>query len=74
MGEYEKAILEFNKGINRYPKNVRIPSAMLKIADFRIKLNQISDASRQLKEIIKRYPGSGEAKQAKKMLLLIEKH
>jgi TolA-binding protein len=74
MGEYEKAILEFNKDINRYPENVRVPSVMLKIADLRIKLNQISDASNQLKEIIKRYPGSDEAKQAKKMLLLIEKH
>jgi len=71
--DYEMAISEFNEVVSKYPNNSKVPSAMLKIAYAKIKLNKHDEATAQLKEIIERYPNSDEAKLSKERLKPAEK-
>ena len=67
-GDWEGAIVEFNKVIKNYPKGDKVPAALLKQAYSFEKLGAIKEAKILLKKIIDEHPDSQESELAKKHL------
>ncbi len=65
---YEKAILEYQKVIEDYPKGDKTPSALLKQGLAFLNLGDNANAGLILKELIRKFPGSNEANVAKNKL------
>lgn len=65
---YEKAILEYQAVIEKYPNGNKVAAAMLKQGMAFLQLGDKSNARLILKELEKKYPGSNEAKIAGKKL------
>jgi len=65
---YEKAILEYQKVIEGYPKGNKVASALLKQAFAFLKLDDKDNARLIFKELVRKYPESAEAKIAKEKL------
>ena len=62
---YEKAILEYQKVIEKYPKGNKVPASLLKQGFAFSNLGDKSNSRLILEELIKKYPNSNEAKIAK---------
>jgi len=67
-GEYQKAAVEFHKMVSQHPKSILAPAAMLRQALAYQKLQQNSSYQNTLKQLVKAYPKSPEAKEADKWL------
>lgn len=65
---YEKAILEYQKVIEKYPKGNKVPSAYLKQGMAFGNLGEKANARLILKELIKKFPSANEANVAKKQM------
>ena len=65
---YEKAILEYQKVIENYPKGNKIQASLLKQGFSFFNLGDKSNGRLILKELITKYPSSNEAKIAKQKL------
>lgn len=65
---YEKAILEYQKVIEGYPKGNKLQAAFLKQGFSFFNLGDKANGKLVLKELIKKYPNSNEAKIAKQKL------
>jgi tol-pal system protein YbgF len=65
---YEEAILTFDKIRYDYPKSKHLPSSLLRIAMSFKALGWPSDARTFLNDVIRRYPNSPEASQARQEL------
>lgn len=65
---YEKAILEYQRVIEEYPKGNKVPSALLKQAYSFANLGEKGNARLILKDLIKKYPQTQEAETAKEKL------
>jgi tol-pal system protein YbgF len=61
---YEKAILEYQKVIEKYPKGNKVPSALLKQGHAFLALGDKVNSRLILEEVVRKYPGTPEAKQA----------
>jgi tol-pal system protein YbgF len=59
---YEKAILEYQKVIETYPSGNKVPAALLKQGYAFANLGEKGNARLILKELIRKYPGTSEAK------------
>jgi tol-pal system protein YbgF len=59
---YEKAILEYQKVIENYPKGNKVPASLLKQGFAFISLGDKANARLILKELSKKYPESNEGK------------
>jgi len=66
--DFEKAILEYEKAIAKYPEGDKIPAALFKQALAFLELNDKANARNLLKRVIERYPRSEQAAMAKKHL------
>ena len=66
--DYEKAILEYEKAIAKYPEGDKIPAALFKQAVSFLELGDKMNARNLLKRVIERYPHSEQAEMAKKRL------
>lgn len=66
--QYEKAILQFQDVLQKYPKHIKAPAAMLKQALAFEALGDKQDAQARLKQVISTYPNSPEAAKAKQRL------
>ena len=66
--DFEKAILEYEKAIVKYPEGDKIPSALFKQALAFLELGDKTNARNLLKRVIERYPHSEQAEMAKKRL------
>jgi TolA-binding protein len=64
----EKAILEYEKAIVKYPEGDKIPSALFKQALAFLELGDKTNARNLLRRVIERYPHSDQAEMAKKRL------
>jgi len=69
---YEKAILEYQKVIENYPKGNKVPASLLKQGLSFLNLGDKSNCRLILKELVKKYPTSNEAKIAQQKLKDIE--
>lgn len=67
-GDWERAILEFDKAIKNYPKGDKVAASLLKQAYSFDKLGAKKEARLLLKDVVDRFPGSPEAAMAKKKL------
>ncbi|TWI71781.1 tol-pal system protein YbgF [Desulfobotulus alkaliphilus] len=65
---YEKAILEYQKVIDNYPKGNKVASALLKQGFAFEKLGQKANARLILEELLRKYPGSSESLIAQRKL------
>ncbi|MBI5445557.1 MAG: tol-pal system protein YbgF [Deltaproteobacteria bacterium] len=66
--QYEQAILEYDKVVQKYPKSEKVPSALLKQAFAFDALSDPADARILLKKILREYASSDQAAIAKKKL------
>jgi tol-pal system protein YbgF len=66
--QFDKAILEYEKAIVKYPEGDKIPAATLKQALSFWELGDKTNARNLLKRVIERYPRSDQADLAKKKL------
>lgn len=67
-GDWELAILEFDRAVKKYPESEKVPAAILKEALSFEKLGSKKEARVLLNEVMERFPKSPEAKLAKKRL------
>lgn len=68
QGEWEKAILEFDKVRKKYPKGEKVAASILKQGFSFEKLGSKKEARVLLEEVVERFPGTSEASLAKKKL------
>ncbi|MGD8369233.1 MAG: tol-pal system protein YbgF [Desulfobacterales bacterium] len=69
---YEKAILEYQKVIEQFPKGNKLPAAMLKQGYAFDQLGDSGNARLVLKELVRKYPDTNEAKIAQEKLQKIK--
>jgi len=67
-GDYERAVLEFDKVVKNYPKAEKTAAAILKEGFSFEKLGSIKEARVLLGNVVEKYPGSPEADIASKRL------
>ena len=65
---YEKAILEYQKVIENYPKGNKVPASLLKQGFAFLSLGDKANARLILNELAKKYPGTNEGKIAAQKL------
>jgi len=66
--QYEQAIAEFDKVLNNYPKSFKLAPARLRKGMALIELGQKNPGIRELREVVKRYPGTEEERRARAKL------
>jgi tol-pal system protein YbgF len=65
---YEQAVGEYEKVLNNYPKSFKLAPARLKKGMALIELGQKPGGVRELREVVKRYPGTEEDRRARAKL------
>ncbi len=65
---YDQAVSEYDKVLLNYPKSFKLAPARLKKGLAQIELGQKSSGIRELREVIRRYPGTDEEKRARAKL------
>ena len=71
-GLYEESILEYQRLIDVYPRDPRVPLAYLKQGMGLMKLNKDEEAKLFFQTLIDKYPGSPEADEARKKISELE--
>jgi tol-pal system protein YbgF len=66
--QYDQAVTEYDKVLTNYPKSFKLAPARLKKGMALIELNQKSAGVRELREVVKRYPGTEEERRARAKL------
>jgi tol-pal system protein YbgF len=64
QGEYQPALDAYNKVIENYPKSFKTASAMMRKGFCLAELGQKAAAIRQLRSVVRQYPGTDEAKRS----------
>jgi len=70
--DFERAILEYEKAIAKYPEGDKIPAALFKQALAFLELGDKTNARNLLRRLIERYPQSDQTEMAKKKLEAIK--
>lgn len=70
--DFERAILEYEKAITKYPESSKIPAALLKQGLAFLELGDKTNARNLFKRLIDRFPHSEQAQMAKKKLETIK--
>ena len=70
--DFEKAILEYEKAIAKYPEGDKVPAALFKQALAFLELKDKTNARNLLKRLMERYPNTEQAEMAKKRLETIK--
>jgi tol-pal system protein YbgF len=65
---YSQAIEEFDKVLNNYPKSFKLASARLRKGQCLLELNQKNAGIKELREVVRRYPGTQEERIARARL------
>jgi tol-pal system protein YbgF len=65
---YDQAVNEFDKVLNNYPKSFKLAPARLRKGMALIELGQKTSGVRELREVVKRYPGTDEERKARAKL------
>lgn len=66
--DFERAILEYEKAIAKYPEGDKIPAALFKQALAFLELGDKTNARNLLRRVIEKYPQTDQAEMAKKKL------
>jgi tol-pal system protein YbgF len=65
---YEQAVTEYDRVLTNYPKSFKLAPARLKKGMALIELGQKNGGIRELREVVKRYPGTEEERRARAKL------
>ena len=65
---YDQAVGEFDKVLNNYPKSFKLAPARLKKGMALIELGQKTSGVRELRDVIRRFPGTDEERRARAKL------
>jgi tol-pal system protein YbgF len=65
---YQEAVTQYDMVLYSYPKSYKLAAALLKKGQAEIKLGQKASGTRDLREVIRRFPGTDEARQAQARL------
>jgi tol-pal system protein YbgF len=65
---YNQAVQEYDKVLNNYPKSFKLAPARLKKGMALIELGQKTPGVKELREVVKRYPGTEEERRARARL------
>ena len=65
---YEEAVQEYDKVLTNYPKSFKLAPARLKKGMALIELSQKNAGIKELREVVKRYPGTEEERRARAKL------
>ena len=68
QGNYKVAIGSYVKVMSQYPRSFKVAASQLKKAQAEIKLGQKQSGIRDLHEVVRKYPGTDEARQAQARL------
>lgn len=68
LREYKEAIAVYQRLIAGAPKHVRVPEAMLAVANCQIELKDVRAAKRSLEDLVKAHPQSEAASTARDRL------
>jgi tol-pal system protein YbgF len=66
--QYDTAVSEYDKVLTSYPKSFKLAPARLKKGMALIELNQKNAGVKELREVVKRYPGTEEERRARARL------
>ena len=66
--QYSQAVAEYDKVLTNYPKSFKLAPARLKKGMALIELGQKSSGVKELREVVKRYPGTEEERRARARL------
>jgi tol-pal system protein YbgF len=66
--KYDQAVGEYDKVLSNYPKSFKLAPARLKKGMALVELGQKSGGIRELREVVKRYPGTEEDRRARARL------
>jgi len=66
--QYSQAVSEYEKVLSNYPKSFKLAPARLKKGMALIELGQKSSGVKELREVVKRYPGTEEERRARAKL------
>jgi len=66
--KYDSAVDEYDKVLNNYPKSFKLAPARLKKGMALIELGQKNSGIKELREVVKRYPGTEEERRARARL------
>ena len=67
-GQFEESILEYQRFIDTYPKDERVPLAYLKQGLSLVEIGKKEEANLFFQTLIDKYPNSDEAKTAKEKI------
>ena len=65
---YEQAVQEYDKVLNNYPKSFKLAPARYKKGMALLELGQKNSGIKELREVVKRYPGTEEERRARAKL------
>lgn len=68
QGNYQDALAQYEIVMSNYPKSFKLAAAMLKKAFAELELGMKSSGIRDLRELVRRFPGSDEARRAQAKL------
>jgi tol-pal system protein YbgF len=66
--QYEDAVNEYDRVLSNYPKSFKLAPARLKKGMALIELNQKNPGIKELREVVRRYPGTEEERRARAKL------
>jgi tol-pal system protein YbgF len=66
--QYQQAVAEYDKVLNNYPKSFKLAPARYKKGMALIELTQKNAGVKELREVVKRYPGTEEERRARAKL------
>jgi tol-pal system protein YbgF len=66
--DYERAVQEYEKVLNNYPKSFKLAPARYKKGMALLELGQKNPGIKELREVVKRYPGTEEERRARAKL------
>jgi tol-pal system protein YbgF len=65
---FQDAVTQYDMVLYSYPKSYKLAAALLKKGQAEIKLGQKASGTRDLREVVRRFPGTDEARQAQAKL------
>ncbi len=68
MGNYPEAIASYDRVLVNYPRSYKLAAALLKKAEAELQLNEKATATRNFREVVRRFPGTDEARRSQAKL------
>ena len=64
QGDYKDAVAQYNSVLNNYPQSYKLAAALLKKGMAELELGMKATGARDLKEVVRRFPGTDESRRA----------